>query len=65
MSQEDFMEAQRQHEDIKIGLREILDLGLGLPNIDMTKVYSKIRARFPDKDAFWILTETYLCMGKE
>jgi len=65
MSQEDFIDVQRQPEDLMIGLKEVGAMGVGLPTTEIALIFSKIRAKFPDENPDWIIIETYLCLGKK
>lgn len=65
MKQDEFSTIEDQQGDIKVGMKEILDLKIGFPSTEIALTYSKIRAKFPDKGKMWVLTETYLYLGKK
>ncbi len=65
MKQDEFSAIENQQGDIKVGIKEILDLKIGFPSTEIALTYSKIRAIFPDKEKMWVLTETYQYLGKQ
>jgi hypothetical protein len=52
-------------DQFETAFREIGGLGAGLPDVNDTNVYARIREQNPDQGPMWTLAEMYLVQGRK